>query len=199
MKPQPDRNFTGAFAWRIFERVGGVARPASAPCNLLKTLVQSATMWLIFLVIGPLLIWNLENVTGLMRWRVAFWGQREIAALLFFLGWMLAWCSAYFLVTRGEGTPLPAAAPCRLVIVGPYRYVRNPMAMASLGQGLSIALFFGSPLMLAYILVGIVMWNYLARPWEEYDLERRFGADYRHYKSAVRCWIPRHSPYRGME
>jgi protein-S-isoprenylcysteine O-methyltransferase Ste14 len=183
----------------LFERVGHEARPASTLCNLLKTLAQSGTMWLIFLVLGPAIIWNIERALGWSRFYLAFAWQREITVALFAAGWLLAWCSAFFLVTRGQGTPLPAASPCRLVIVGPYRHIRNPMALASLGQGAAIALFFGSPLMIAYISIGIMLWNYFARPWEEYDLERRFGEDYRRYKSQVRCWVPRLKPYVGIE
>jgi protein-S-isoprenylcysteine O-methyltransferase Ste14 len=39
------------------------------------------------------------------------------------------------------------------------------------------------------------MWNYGARPWEEFDLEQKFGAEYARYKNEVRCWWPRCTPY----
>jgi protein-S-isoprenylcysteine O-methyltransferase Ste14 len=61
------------------------------------------------------------------------------------------------------------------------------------------ALLCGSPLVLLYIVFGILLWNYVARPWEEFDLERRFGAPYIAYRNAVRCWIPRRRAYRGAE
>ena len=44
----------------------------------------------------------------------------------------------------GEGTPLPAETARKLVVAGPYRYVRNPMAVAGVIQTASIGLLFGS-------------------------------------------------------
>ncbi len=184
---------------RVFERVfalhGRQARPASARFNLLKTLGQTLGMWAIFLVVGPLVAFWIEDFTGLARFRFNFAFQTFCGALLFTFGWLVAWTSAYFMVTRGDGTPLPVDATRRLVIAGPYRYVRNPMAFASLLQGAAIGIFFGSPLILAYIWAGAGLWNFMARPWEEHDLERKFGADYADYRRQVRCWAPRLRPY----
>jgi len=44
----------------------------------------------------------------------------------------------------GNGTPLPAATARRLVIGGPYRFVRNPMAVAGLVQTVGVGLWTGS-------------------------------------------------------
>ena len=54
----------------------------------------------------------------------------------------------------------------------------------------------GSPLVLAYALAGAVFWHLVLRRWEEADLERRFGEPYRRYRSQVRCWLPRRTPYQ---
>src|SRR5512144_657395 len=45
---------------------------------------------------------------------------------------LLVLCFARF-VTEGHGTPLPAAPTERVLVGGPYRYVRNPMYLAGLG------------------------------------------------------------------
>jgi protein-S-isoprenylcysteine O-methyltransferase Ste14 len=152
-------------------------------------------MWTVFLFIGPFLAYQLESLCGLGRFRFAFPGQLFIAASIFVLGWIIAWASAYFMVMYGEGTPLPIDATHKLVIVGPYRYIRNPMAFSSLVQGAAVGLGAGSPLILAYIAVGALLWNYLARPWEEADLAGKFGAEYLAYQNEVRCWAPRLRPY----
>lgn len=180
---------------RVFAMRGRQAKPASARFNLLKTLGQTLAMWTVFLALGPLIAFGFEEWSGLDRFRFHFPGQTEGGAALFLFGWIVAWTSAYWMVTRGDGTPLPVDATRRLVVVGPYRYIRNPMAFASLLQGAAIGIIAGSPLVTLYIFVGALMWNYGARPWEEHDLEAKFGADYAHYRRHVRCWTPRLRPY----
>lgn len=70
-------------------------------------------------------------------------------------------------------------------------------AVAGLAQGVAVGVFVGSPLVVLYALAGGPVWNAFVRPWEEIDLEQRFGEAYRRYRAAVRCWIPRLTPYRG--
>lgn len=177
---------------RLFRVRGRQARPASARFNGFKTFAQTLVMWTAFLGIGPLVIWDIENRLGISRF--AF--SKSAAMVLFGGGWLLAWTSAYFMVTRGHGTPLPVDSTRRLVVAGPYRWVRNPMAMGSLAQGLAIGLYLGSPLIVLYVLAGALGWNYTVRPWEEADLEAKFGAEYARYRRTVACWTPRLSRYK---
>lgn len=92
--------------------------------------------------------------------------------------------------TLGDGTPLPSAMPNRLVIAGPYRWIRNPMAVAGIVQGAAIGLILQSWLVVAYAVVGSLVWNYAVRPLEEADLQGRFGEEFQQYRDTVRCWIP---------
>ncbi len=172
------------------------ARPASVAFNTFKTLVQSFWMWLVFLGIGPFCVWKFETHLLERGWFLArFSGSFAAAIILFCASWLVAWASAWALIRWGEGTPLPFDATRKLVVRGPYRWVRNPMACASLLQGVAVALFLGSPLVFAYVVCGASLWNLLARPWEERDMERQFGAEFRAYQRVVRCWWPRFPPY----
>jgi protein-S-isoprenylcysteine O-methyltransferase Ste14 len=99
--------------------------------------------------------------------------------------------SAVSMSSRGQGTPLPSAMPARLVIAGPYRFVRNPMAVAGIAQGVAVGLVLGSWLVVLYALAGSLVWNWVIRPLEEQDLEHRFGDEFRTYRRRVACWVTR--------
>lgn len=90
----------------------------------------------------------------------------------------------------GKGTPLPLDCPNELVIKGPYKYVRNPMAIGGIGQGISVGIYLGSILVVLYAITGAFIWHILVRPQEEKDLKKRFGDEYSNYKKTVHNWIP---------
>ena len=102
-------------------------------------------------------------------------------------------------VTEGRGTLAPWDPPRRLVVRGPYRYVRNPMI-----SGVVLVLFGEAPLLLslphllwALMFLGI---NALYIPLlEEPLLEQRFGADYREYCRNVPRLLPRLRPWGSPE
>jgi protein-S-isoprenylcysteine O-methyltransferase Ste14 len=104
------------------------------------------------------------------------------------------WTVALF-ARVGEGTLAPWDPTRRLVVEGPYRRVRNPMISAVLAVLTSEALVLGSPglVILCAAFVAVNQVYFVAH--EEPGLERRFGAEYRAYKSAVPRWIPRGTGY----
>ena len=186
------------FATLFFRAIRGrEARPAGFARNALKTFAQIVVMWAIFYALLPLAIFYLEGMLGLAQYRFGSTAWLLAGAILFLAGGTLGLVSAAYMVAYGHGTPLPADCPRELVIKGPYRHIRNPMAMGSFAQGVAVGLMLGSPLVAAYALIGAVGWNYVVRPWEEMDLERRFGPPYAQYRDSVRCWIPRLRAYGG--
>jgi protein-S-isoprenylcysteine O-methyltransferase Ste14 len=108
----------------------------------------------------------------------------------------LIWCVRDFYVS-GRGTLAPWDPPKRLVIVGLYRFVRNPMYVAVLTILLGWALLYRSWLLLAYALVVAaafhfrVVWN--EEPW----LKQQFGADWDRYAARVPRWLPWRSQPRS--
>jgi protein-S-isoprenylcysteine O-methyltransferase Ste14 len=173
----------GPFAFRT-------ATPrAEASAHVVATAAQIVVFWGLFLVVVPLVLSRLEQ-----RWEVAVPMPGFVPAIgvvIVLLASALGFWAAAAMSTKGDGTPLPAATANRLVIAGPYRFVRNPMAIAGIVQGAAVGLILSSWLVVVYAIAGSVVWNCVVRPLEEADLERRFGAEFRRYRAAVRCWWPR--------
>ena len=100
------------------------------------------------------------------------------------------WCVFVF-ARSGRGTPIPFDSPRRLVASGPYRVVRNPMA---LGVGIAlagVALFYQSAQFLMAIVVFMLGIHAMVRFYEEPTLRRTFGSDYVAYCERVNRWVPR--------
>lgn len=95
------------------------------------------------------------------------------------------------LVARGEGTPLPLDPPRRLVVSGPYRWLRNPMHLGLVAFFLGEALLFRSLVFVGIVVVGAAGLAAYARWREDPVLSDRFGARYAAYRDAVPAWAPR--------
>jgi protein-S-isoprenylcysteine O-methyltransferase Ste14 len=106
-------------------------------------------------------------------------------------GVALAFAGAHALVIGGHGTPFPLDPTRYLVTGGPYRYVRNPQAVAAslivTGEVLLVKsrrLWLLLPLTLLYL-------EALAAPLERAELVARFGHPYLAYRQRVPAWFPR--------
>jgi protein-S-isoprenylcysteine O-methyltransferase Ste14 len=99
------------------------------------------------------------------------------------------WCIFSFALI-GRGTPAPFDPPRRLVIQGPYRFVRNPMYI---GAGLALAgaaLFYESLPLLGYTGFFFLATHLFVVWYEEPTLRRTFGQEYKAYCRQVRRWWP---------
>ncbi|MBY0111277.1 MAG: isoprenylcysteine carboxylmethyltransferase family protein [Phycisphaerales bacterium] len=169
------------------------SRPTPEPTPVAafaRTLVQALIFWLFFLVVLPAAIKAAEDSLGVPRVVAGEAARASVGLALFVLGSSLGLWSAGTMAIQGRGTPLPIDPTHRLVIAGPYAFVRNPMAIAGLVQGLGVATWFGSWLMVIYVLAGAIAWQIVIRPQEEAELLERFGERYAAYRTRVRCWFP---------
>lgn len=179
----------------VQSREAAIARPSR---NVAKTMLQTTGFWLTFLLLIPLAILKFDQWSGLDRWSFHHPWAIATGVGLFVVAGALGLTSGVTMAIVGRGTPWPFDCPRDLVIAGPYRHVRNPMVVAGLLQGVAVGLFVGSPTVIVYSLLGAPVWNAFARPWEEADLERRFGDSFRDYRTSVRCWLPRWTPYQRL-
>ena len=114
--------------------------------------------------------------------------------LLFVIGASLLFSGAYYLVLRGDGTPLPFDPTKRMVVAGPYAHIQHPMALGLLAMAFAEALWLHSPSLGVYALLLTVLANLYLIYIEEPGLEKRFGEDYRAYQAAVPRWLPFRRP-----
>jgi len=157
--------------------------------NVIKTFLQSSVFWATTLVFFPSLIvvYLHPHVSNLFH----FTPQIILGIVLFCLFSVLGVYSGYIMSTVGKGTPLPLDCAQKLVVKGPYRFVRNPMAVAGISQAIAVGIYLGSYLVIIYALLGALFWHIAVRPLEEKDLLQRFEKDYASYKDSIWCWIPK--------
>ena len=153
-----------------------------------------------FFLVGP------GIMTGLIPWLLTGWQVREplpywaplrvIGVILLVAGLIVLIQAFVRFVMEGFGTPVPVAAPERLVVGGVYRYVRNLMYVAILAATVGQALLLGQLGLLLYAAAFWLIAAAFVRSHEEPALTRRFGADYEAYRRAVPAWWPRLRPWQ---
>jgi protein-S-isoprenylcysteine O-methyltransferase Ste14 len=126
------------------------------------------------------------EISGMARWR---W----IAAVPSALGFAVALRCIWDFGKTGRGTPAPIAPPQKLVVVGPYRYVRNPMYLGFFTGWIGLWVIFGRASLAAIVVAcAVVLGTALfVMLYEEPTLRKKFGADYKEYCRNVGRWIPR--------
>jgi protein-S-isoprenylcysteine O-methyltransferase Ste14 len=100
------------------------------------------------------------------------------------------WCIASF-ATAGEGTPAPFDPPRRLVVRGPYRWLRNPMYLGAAMALAGAAVFYESIALSCYAGLFLAVAQLFVVAYEEPTLRRTFGAEYEAYYHRVGRWLPR--------
>jgi len=108
---------------------------------------------------------------------------------------LMVWTMRLFTLKGGGGTPAPWEPIRNLIVLGPYRYVRNPMLTGVILTLIAEAALFRSiPVFLWALFFFVLNTVYFAFS-EEPQLEERYGQAYTDYKRAVPRWIPRLTPY----
>lgn len=146
--------------------------------------------WLIALTLWvfiPVIFIQLSRIFVLPKYD--FGALRLFGGLLVIIGIGAALISILEFKHIGEGTPVPVRPPKKLVVVGLYRYTRNPIYLAML------TIFFGWFMLLGHLslfvlfIVGAVIVHLYVIFIEEPILVKRFGKKYVNYTKTVPRWL----------
>ncbi|MGA8027155.1 MAG: isoprenylcysteine carboxylmethyltransferase family protein, partial [Bryobacteraceae bacterium] len=122
---------------------------------------------------------------------------RWLAAVPSVVGFAIALKCVWDFGWTGRGTPAPFIPPQRLVVVGFYRYVRNPMYVGFITGWFGLWVVIGHANLgliagVAALILGVHLFIVF---YEEPTLRGKFGKDYEEYCRNVRRWWPRLSPW----
>lgn len=142
---------------------------------------------------------------GLVPWWISHWVVqaplfgfppiRALGALLIVLGIPVLLDSFARFALQGIGTPAPVFPTRHLVVMGFYRYVRNPIYLAVVSVILGEGMILGNVNLLAY---GVLAWlstHLFVVTYEEPTLRKTFGAEYDAFCANVPRWVPRLRPW----
>jgi protein-S-isoprenylcysteine O-methyltransferase Ste14 len=133
-------------------------------------------------------------IAAIDPWRINILWPGAIAMLTG--GTFLLWCVRDFYVV-GKGTLAPWDPPKKLVLIGLYRYVRNPMYVGVLMLVAGWTIYLASPLLVLYTIILAIGFHIRVVVNEEPFLNYRFGDEWLRYSSNVGRWLPRFKPWRG--
>lgn len=153
---------------------------------LIRTLTY-ATLFIGFVLIylpARLLAWS-----GIDRPQVMGWPQ-VLGAIICAAGVFVALACVFAFALIGKGTPAPFDPPRRLVIRGPYRFVRNPMYIGAALALAGAALFFQSAALFAFVAGFLLVTHLFVVIYEEPTLRRTFGPEYEAYCHRIHRWLP---------
>ena len=164
---------------------------------LLRHLLSFAILPFTMAVLIPLWIARRSGMTPALGQSAGELAIQLTGLIVLGVGLVLFAASLRRFAAEGEGTLAPWDPPRRLVVRGPYRYVRNPMI-----SGLIFVLFGEALLLLSgphaewaatFLVVNLIYIPLLEEPM----LEARFGDDYREYCRHVRRIVPRLRPWQA--
>ena len=91
----------------------------------------------------------------------------------------------------GRGPHVEFDPPKVFVATGPYRWVRNPVAISLIVTAAGEAIYFSSLGLAVFVALGMAFAHYQATRIEEPRLRGRFGETYEEYCRKVPRWLPR--------
>ena len=154
--------------------------------TLLRALIYATLFVALFLVVVPQ---RILRESGYKWGGAPGWSELAGTGLVIVGFALVVWCLVTFAFI-GRGTAAPFDPPRKLVVVGPYRFVRNPIYLGAAVAMLGAAMVLWSWWLILYALVVLIVTHLLVILYEEPHLRQVFGQPYVDYLRTVHRWIP---------
>jgi protein-S-isoprenylcysteine O-methyltransferase Ste14 len=155
---------------------------------IIRTLISFIALPGIIAIVVPSLIAYFDP------WRQGYWTPGiYIMSIGFFV---LLWCIRDF-YKSGKGTLAPWDPPKKMVVVGLYRFMRNPMYVGVLLLVLGSGFYCQSTILVLYAVVLAIGFHVRVIRSEEPWLESHFRKQWEIYQKEVSRWLPRLKPWYG--
>jgi len=92
------------------------------------------------------------------------------------------------LYTIGKGSPFPLDPTKKLVLIGVYAYIKNPIQWSFTLLFIPISIIYGEPLLMIGFVVSIVYTIGISNNQENTDMRKRFKESWLNYKETVPKW-----------
>ena len=148
---------------------------------------------LIFPILIPMLLVNILPQVDKMIGIPSFYNgsiNRMVSILAIGLGGFIGISTIIYQVRFAAGTPLPMAPTQKLLVIGPFKYCRNPMTLGTIMAYSGIAILVGSFTALLFVLLFFLALLAYLKLVEEKELELRFGQEYLDYKKDTPFILP---------
>jgi len=161
--------------------------------------IKSFVLPFTVLVVIPLLL-----IVGTKGFRLGWGLGLPYDAVVVCIGLIILAAGLYLLIATimlfakiGKGTLAPWSPPKKLLVIGPYRYVRNPMILGVQITLLGESIITGSVAVFVCFVLCFIINHFYFIFSEEPGLLRRFSNEYIRYKDNVPRWIPKLSPWKN--
>ena len=117
-------------------------------------------------------------------------GSTITGVIAIIAGGILAFWTIVIQIRLASGTPFPMLPTKKLLIIGPFKYCRNPMTLGTIIAYVGISILMGSfAALIAVAGFAAILIGYL-KIVEEKELTMRFGNEYIEYKKKTPFIIP---------
>jgi protein-S-isoprenylcysteine O-methyltransferase Ste14 len=113
-----------------------------------------------------------------------------VGIIVIVLGCFIAFSTIIAQIKLASGTPFPMMPTQQLLVIGPFKYCRNPMTLGTVMAYAGIAVIVGSYTAFLFVVLFFLLLLAYLKLVEEKELELRFGQAYLDYKNATPFIIP---------